>query len=97
MDPLTIATSIGGLLTLSVSLLRYLNHVKNAPKERLDCASEVADLYKELLSIQSLHDEKESGPWLVKIGELARSEAFDQCKNALEELEGKLTPKRGLG
>jgi hypothetical protein len=52
MDPLSVTASIIALLQLSAQVLEYLNHVKNASKDRAQCEIEISNLYSLLVNLR---------------------------------------------
>jgi hypothetical protein len=52
MDPLSITASIIAVLQLTGKLISYLSDVKNAPKDRIQCALEVSNLRNLLLTLR---------------------------------------------
>jgi hypothetical protein len=46
MDPLSVTTSIIAILQLSAKVLKYLNHVEDASKDRVQCEIEILNLVK---------------------------------------------------
>ncbi|RYP44078.1 hypothetical protein DL768_009423 [Monosporascus sp. mg162] len=72
MDPLSVTASIISVLQLSAKVLAYLNDVKDASKDRTQCATEISNI-SGLLS--NLRDRVEEGdvkePWYTEFGALA--------------------------
>ncbi|KAF2727038.1 hypothetical protein EJ04DRAFT_529760, partial [Polyplosphaeria fusca] len=92
MDPLSITASIIAVLQLSAKVLEYLNNVKDAPKDRTQCAIEMLNLCGLLYK---LRDHVEQGdptqPWYLAIHDLAvKNGPLDQFKQALETLQTKM-------
>jgi hypothetical protein len=98
MDPLSITASIIAVLQLTTKVLSYLNDVKDAPKDRMQCAIETSNVYNLLLNLRFRLEESTSRqgssvePWYTAVRALAVEEGpFDQFKSALHELQAKLT------
>jgi hypothetical protein len=98
MDPISIAASIIAILELSRKVVDYLNSVKEAPKERKVCATEILTLYHLLLSLRRRLEEGTSGEsWFTAVRSLAiKGGPLDQFKEALETLQDKLADKGPL-
>ena len=95
IDPLSVTASITAIIDLTAKVLRYLNDVKHASKERAQCAVEVAYLQSLLLNLRfRIEEEPSSGLWLTTVQSLARENGpLDQYKQTLEELERRLDAK----
>lgn len=98
MDPLSVTASIIAVLQLSAKVLEYLNNVKDAPKDRTQCAVEMLNLCGLLYK---LRDHVEQGdptqPWYFAIHDLAvKNGPLDQFKQALETLQTKLAAGNSL-
>lgn len=101
MDPLSITASIIAVLQLTTKVLSYLNDVKDAPKDRMQCAIETSNVYNLLLNLQFRLEESTSRqgssvePWYTAVRALAVEQGpLDQFKSALEALQTKLTDGR---
>jgi hypothetical protein len=57
MDPLSITASIIALLQLTSEVIKYLDHVKDAPKERGRLVIETSNLYGLLMNLKYRLDE----------------------------------------
>jgi hypothetical protein len=93
MDPLSVTASIIAILQLSWKVLAYLTEVKDAPKDRTQCAVEISNLCS-LLS--KLRDHVENGDptqlWYTAVQDFAvKNRPLDQFKQALETLQTKIT------
>jgi hypothetical protein len=93
MDPLSATASIIAILQLSGKVLAYLNDVKDAPKDRTQCAVEMLNLCSLLYK---LRDHVEKGDptqlWYTAVQDLAvKNGPLDQFKQALETLQTKIT------
>jgi hypothetical protein len=97
MDPLSVTASIVAILQLTNKVIGYLNDVKDASKERAQCAVETSNLYSLLTNLRfRLQDEDAGSPWFVAIRALAvQNGPFDQFKEALELLQDRLTSGKG--
>ena len=93
MDPLSVTVSIIAILQLSAEILTYLNDVKDASKDRAQCAIEASNLYSLLLNLRfRLEDGDASQPWYTTVRALAvENGPLDQFKQALETLRAKMT------
>ena len=93
MDPLSIAGSIIAILQLSAKVLTYLNNVKDAPKDRAQCAIEVLNLCSLLYKLRDhVEDGDPAQPWYNAVRSLAvKNGPLDQFKQALETLQTKMT------
>jgi hypothetical protein len=97
-DPLSIAASIIAVLQLTVSVIEYLQTVRDARKDRIDFLVEVSGLYHLLLALQNRVDGANAeDPWFAQVRLLgARDGPLDQLKSRLEHLVSKLGPPGGL-
>jgi hypothetical protein len=93
MDPLSATASIIATLQLSAKVLTYLNDVKDASKDRAQCAIEVSNLYSLLVNLRfRLEEGSASQPWYTAVRALAvENGPLDQFKQALELLRTKMT------
>jgi len=95
MDPLSATASIIAVLQLSNKVLEYLNDVKDASKDRAQCAIEISSLYSLLLNLRFRLDDGRSTdnkPWYAAVRALAvENGPLDQFKQALELLHTKMT------
>ena len=93
MDPLSITASIIAVLQLSAKVLAYLNDVKDAPKDRAQCAIETSNLYNLLFNLRVRVEEGDPmKPWYTAVRALAvENGPLDQFKQALETLQTKMT------
>lgn len=93
MEPLSATGSIIGILQLSNKVVGYLNDVKGASKDRAKCAIEAANLHSLLTNLRFRLEEADANtPWYTAIRALAvENGPLDQFKQALEELQDKLT------
>lgn len=89
MDPLG---SVVAVLDLTVTLMKYVNDVRDAPKERAQLAREASNVYALLTSLRFRVEEAQSDdPWFKQIKMLAAENgALSQFKAILERLVKKL-------
>jgi uncharacterized protein with NAD-binding domain and iron-sulfur cluster len=99
MDPLSATASIIAILQLSSKVLGYLNDVKDASKDRAKCAVEAAHLNSLLTALRFRLEEGDSNtPWYTAVRALAAENGpLDQFKQALEQLQSKITDGGKLG
>lgn len=93
MDLLSATSSLIAVLQLSVKVLAYLDNVKDASKERTQCAVEMLNLCNLLYKLRD-HAEKGDAnqPWYAAFGTLAAPDGpLDQFKQTLKALETKMT------
>ncbi|KAI1595475.1 ankyrin repeat domain containing protein [Pyrenophora tritici-repentis] len=93
MDPLSVTASIIAILQLSMKVLEYLNHVKDASKDRAQCEIETSNLYSLLVNLKCrLEEGSANQPWYTAVRALAVPNGpLDQFKDALEALQAKMT------
>jgi len=93
MDPLSAAASIIAVLQLSAKVLSYLNDVKDASKDRAQCAIEASNLHSLLVNLRfRLEEGHAQQPWYTAVRTLAvENGQLDQFKQALETLQTKMT------
>ncbi|KAF2008360.1 hypothetical protein BU24DRAFT_360556 [Aaosphaeria arxii CBS 175.79] len=99
MDPLSVTASIIAILQLSTKVLAYLNDVKDASKDRTQCAVEISNLYNLLFNLRArLETGDPEKSWFTALRGLAvENGPFDQFKEALETLQTKMTDSGRLG
>ncbi|EOA81085.1 uncharacterized protein SETTUDRAFT_44889 [Exserohilum turcica Et28A] len=92
MDPLSVTASIIAVLQLSGKVLEYLNDVKDASKDRTQCALELLNLCSLLYKLRDhIETGARSQPWCTAVEALAvREGPLDQFKQALEALQTKI-------
>lgn len=95
---LSVIASIIAVLQLSAKVLSYLNDVKDASKDRAECAVEASSLYSLLLNLRfRLEGGDASQPWYVAVRALAvENGPLDQFKQALETLQARMTDRGRL-
>ena len=95
MDPLSLSASIIAVLTLSSTVLKYLNDVKDATDDR-------QSIYNEIIFASGLlrifHDLVKQGEgWSVTVASLAIPNGpLEQFDSTLKRLESKLRPVSGV-
>lgn len=96
MDPVSFTASIIAILQLSSKVLGYLNDVKNASKDREQCAIEASNLYCLLINLRfRLEDGGIDESWYTAVRALGvENGPLDQYKQALEQLQMKITGGR---
>jgi hypothetical protein len=97
-DPLSITASIVALLQLSDSVVRYINEVKEAGQERLKISAEISGTSVLVRMLGERIEEEESNPaWFPTIKSLGLPNGpFEQFKQALQCIESKMAPSKGL-
>jgi len=98
MDPLSITASIVAVLQLTSTLIEYASSVKDASKDRAQCANEALNLYNLLFRLSSRLEEANSNErWYAAVQALAVKDGpFDQYKHALEQLVPKVASASGI-
>lgn len=93
MDPLSIAASIIAIVQLSSKVIGFLNEVKDASKERTQCAVEASNLNSLLFNLRfRLEEGNADASWYTAIRALAvENGPLDQFKHALETLQAGMT------
>lgn len=93
MDPLSVTASIVAIITLTGSIIGFLNDLKDTSKERAQSAIEISNVYNLLIQLKCRLDEASSNEsWFAKVQALAvLNGPIDQYKSALEELQSKFT------
>ena len=98
MDPLSVAASIIAIVQLTTTMIKYLDDVKGAPKDRARFAMEASNLSNLLVSLRYQLDEgKSNEAWYKEVNSLGvREGPLDQYKQALEKLQLKVLDGKGL-
>jgi len=98
MDPLSITASIVAVLQLTSTLIEYTSSVKDASKDRAQCANEALNLYNLLFRLSTRLEEANSNErWYAAVRDLAVKDGpFDQYKYALELLLPKVASASGI-
>lgn len=97
MEAAGLAASIIAIGELTVTVVKYINDVKDAPKDRARFEMEVVNLYSLLLNLKChLEDGRSNEEWYKKVTSLGLPEGpLDQYKHALEELQPKILGDKG--
>ena len=97
-DPLSLSASIIAILSLSATIVQYLNNVKTATKDRQSILHEVASATYLLTLFKDLAEQAQWGEaWSVTVASLATPNGpLEQFKMALERLATKLKPLSGI-
>lgn len=98
MDPLSATSSIIAILQLSSKVVGYLAVVKDASKERIQCAIEISNLQTLLLNLK-FHVEMENvnTPWHTAVRALTiENGPLDQFQQCLETLQSGMTDRGRL-
>ena len=98
MDGLSVAASIIAVLQLTSEVIKYLNDVKDAPKECQQCATEVSHLQRLLINLlYHLNQEKSGDTWYTAVRTLnVEKGPLDQYKQALEQLRSRVEIQDGI-
>jgi hypothetical protein len=92
MDLLSITASLIAVIKLTTSVVEYLSNVKDAPRERAQCAIEASNIYNLLTILRYRVEEGDfNKPWFSTIRTLAvQGGPLDQYKKALEQVQKKI-------
>jgi hypothetical protein len=92
MDGLSAAASIIAVLQLTGDVIKYLNDVKNAPKQCQQCTIEASSLQNLLINLRyRLEQAQPNDPWFTALRALtAENGPLDQYKEALAQLLSKV-------
>lgn len=92
MDPLSTTASVIAILQLTAEVIKYLQDVKDAPKECQQCTTEALNLQNLLINLLQYLAQSQSGdPWTKSVQDLNASNGpLDQYKQALEQLQAKV-------
>jgi hypothetical protein len=98
MDPVTgvgLAASIVQLIDVTTKAIKYLNDVKDAPKDRAKLAKEATSLLVLLTDLRyRVEEAKSTDSWFTGVRSLGvEGGPLDQLKEAMEELARKLKPE----
>jgi hypothetical protein len=98
MDPLSVTASIVAILQLTTEVIKYLNDVKDAPKDRARFAIEASNLSNLLVSLRyRLEEGRSKEAWYKEVNSLGVQDGpLDQYKHALEKLQLKVLGGKGL-
>ena len=98
MDPLSISASIIALIQLSSTVIGYLSDVKSSHKEQQKIRLEICSTLPMLSILQDQAQQAENGDeWSSTLLSLSAADGpIQQFQKALERLEHKLAPIRGV-
>ena len=101
MDPVTavgLAASIVQLIDATTTAIKYVNDVKDAPKDRATLAREGSSLLALFTDLRYRVEEAEStSAWFAGVRLLGvEGGLLDQFKDAMEKLARKLKPETGI-
>jgi hypothetical protein len=97
MDPLSITASIVAVLQLTHAVIGYLIDVKDAPRDRAQCALEASNLYNLLVTLRLRLEESSDELWYAEVRALdVENGPLDQYKHALEQLQKKISSGSGI-
>ena len=98
MDPLSISASIIALMQLSSTVIGYLSDVKSSNKEQQKIRLEICNILPMLSILQDQAQQAENGDeWSSTLRSLSAADGpIQQFQKALERLEHKLAPVRGV-
>src|SRR2546421_3317089 len=97
MDPLSVTASVIAILQLTGEVIKYLNDVKDAPKECQQCTIEASNLQNLLINLRYRLEEGQAGnPWFTAVRTLnVENGPLDQYKQTLEQLQSKVDVGNG--
>jgi hypothetical protein len=101
MDPITavgLAASIVQLIDATTKAIKYLNGVKDAPKERATLAREGSSLLALFIDLRyRVEEAKSTDTWFTGVRSLTgEGGPLGQFKDIMEELAKKLKPEAGI-
>lgn len=101
MDPVTaigLVASVIQLIDVTVQTIKYLNDIKEAPKDRGRLARETTNLLALLTDLRyRVEEAKSAEPWFTSVRALGiEGGLLSQFHETMETLAGKLKPERGL-
>ncbi|KIW35343.1 uncharacterized protein PV07_02044 [Cladophialophora immunda] len=101
MDPVAavgLLASIIQLIDATAKAVKYLNDVKNAPKERARLAREATNLLALLTDLRyRVEDAKSTDPWFAGVRSLGvKGGPLEQFDEAITALTRKLNPEKGV-
>ena len=97
MDPLSVTASVIAILQLTGKVIKYLNDVKDAPKECQQCTIEASNLQNLLINLRYRLEQGQTGdPWFTAVRTLnVENGPLDQYKQALKQLQSKVDVGNG--
>ena len=98
MNGLSVAASIIAVLQLTGEVIKYLNNVKDVPKECQQCMTEASNLQSLLINLLYHLDQRKSGDaWYTAVRALnVENGPLDQYKQTLEQLRSKVEVQDGV-
>src|SRR5271154_5619744 len=98
MDGLSDAASIITVLQVTVEVIKYLNDIKDAPKECQQCATEASNLHSLLINLLYHLNQGQTGDrWYTAVRALnIENGPLDQYKQALEQLRSRVEIQDGV-
>jgi hypothetical protein len=101
MDPVTaigLVASIVQLIDATTTAIKYLNDVKDAPKDRATLAREAANLLVLLMDLRCRVEEAEpTDPCFIGVRSLGvKGGPLDQFKETMENLANEMKPQTGM-
>jgi hypothetical protein len=101
MDPVTaigLVANIIQLIDATTTAIKYLNDVKDAPKDRATLAREAANLLVLLMDLRCKVEEAEpTDPCFIGVRSLGvKGGPLDQFKEAMENLAKEMKPQTGV-
>jgi len=97
MDPLSVTASVIAVLQLTGEVIKYLNDVKDAPRECQQCTIEASNLQSLLINLRYRLEQGQTGDlWFTELRALnVENGPLDQYKQALEQLQSKVEIQNG--
>jgi hypothetical protein len=101
MDPVTVlglVASIVQLIDTTTKAIKYINDVKDAPRDRARLAREAANLLAFLTDLRyRLEETKSTDPWFTGIRSLGvKGGPLEQLNEAIDDLARKFKPEKSL-
>ena len=101
MDPVTVFSLVAGIVQLidtTTKVIKYINDVKDAPRDRARLALEAASLLALLTDLKyRLEETKSTDPWFTGICSLGvEGGPLEQFNEAIDDLARKLKPEKSL-
>ena len=97
MDPVSFVATVAQLIDAGSKVIKYLNDVKNAPKERAKLAREVSNLLPLFIDLRyRVEETNATDPWFAGLQSLGgKGGPLDAFKDAMEAIATKLESKSG--
>lgn len=98
MDPVSAVASVITLVGVTSKTVKYVNEMRDAPKERQNLSKETADLLPMLTGLRKMiEDQGRSGISFDGVKSLVTVDGpLDQLREALEQLNKKVKAKKGI-